>query len=167
MQTTERPTLQTFHIEGVRHIIPVNALEAIEVGDAVLVDVRELSEVRLEKIPLDRILNHPMSVIMDRLPYITKAQNIILICQGGIRSVKVANLLNRQGYPNVANLEGGITMWKAQGLPIESNITAGGCGCNSIPTQVFLDEKGKEFYRHVGFFPEEELIKVLKTKGVK
>ncbi len=35
-----------------------------------------------------------------------------------------------------------------------------------IPTQVFLDEKGKEFFRHEGFFPEEELVKVLKTKGV-
>jgi rhodanese-related sulfurtransferase len=119
MQTTEQPTLQTFHIEGVRHITPDNALEAVESVDAVLIDVRELSEVRLEKIPMDRLINHPMSVIMDRLPYISKAQNIILICQGGIRSVKVANLLNRQGYPNVANLEGGITMWKVQGLPIE------------------------------------------------
>lgn len=38
---------------------------------------------------------------------------------------------------------------------------------NVIPTQVFLDEKGDEFFRHEGFFPKEELIKVLKTKGVK
>jgi thioredoxin 1 len=35
-----------------------------------------------------------------------------------------------------------------------------------IPTQVFLDENGKEFFRHEGFFPEEELVKVLKTKWV-
>lgn len=35
-----------------------------------------------------------------------------------------------------------------------------------IPTQVFLDENGKEFFRHEGFFAEDELIKVLKTKGV-
>ena len=38
---------------------------------------------------------------------------------------------------------------------------------NAIPTQVFLDEKGKEFFRHEGYFPEEELVKVLKTKDVK
>jgi thioredoxin 1 len=37
----------------------------------------------------------------------------------------------------------------------------------AIPTQVFLDETGKEYYRHVGFFPEEELVKVLQMKGVK
>jgi len=40
-------------------------------------------------------------------------------------------------------------------------------GIEAIPTQVFLDENGKEYYRHVGFFPEEELVKVLQKKGVK
>jgi len=40
-------------------------------------------------------------------------------------------------------------------------------GIEAIPTQVFLDETGKEYYRHVGFFPEEELMKVLQQKGVK
>lgn len=37
---------------------------------------------------------------------------------------------------------------------------------NLIPVQVFLDDKGKEFYRHEGYFPEEELVEVLKSKGV-
>ena len=36
-----------------------------------------------------------------------------------------------------------------------------------IPTQVFLDKDGKEYFRHRGFFPKEELVKVLKQKGVK
>jgi thioredoxin 1 len=36
-----------------------------------------------------------------------------------------------------------------------------------IPTQVFLDKDGKEYFRHIGFFPKEELVKVLKQKGVK
>lgn len=35
-----------------------------------------------------------------------------------------------------------------------------------IPTQVFLDANGKEFFRHEGFFSEEGLIKVLKRKDV-
>lgn len=39
-------------------------------------------------------------------------------------------------------------------------------GIQSIPTQIFLDESGKEFFRHVGYFPEEELVKVLKENGV-
>jgi thioredoxin 1 len=36
-----------------------------------------------------------------------------------------------------------------------------------IPTQVFLDKDGKEYFRHEGFFPKEDLIKILKQKGVK
>jgi thioredoxin 1 len=36
-----------------------------------------------------------------------------------------------------------------------------------IPTQVFLDAEGREFYRHEGFLPEAELLKVLKAMGVK
>lgn len=36
-----------------------------------------------------------------------------------------------------------------------------------IPIQIFLDENGKEYFRHEGFFPENELIEVLKKKGVK
>jgi thiol-disulfide isomerase/thioredoxin len=35
-----------------------------------------------------------------------------------------------------------------------------------IPTQVFLDKEGKEYFRHEGFFPKEELVKILKQKGV-
>jgi len=40
-------------------------------------------------------------------------------------------------------------------------------GIEAIPTQVFLDSKGKEYYRHVGFFSEGELVRVLKMQGVK
>ncbi len=39
-------------------------------------------------------------------------------------------------------------------------------GIQLIPTQVFIDQEGKEFFRHVGFFPKEEVLKVLRQKGV-
>jgi len=35
-----------------------------------------------------------------------------------------------------------------------------------IPTQVFLDENEKEIFRHVGFFPEEEIDKFLQKHGL-
>ncbi len=40
-------------------------------------------------------------------------------------------------------------------------------GIKLIPTQVFLDEHGKEFHRHEGFYPEEEIDKILKGMGLK
>lgn len=36
-----------------------------------------------------------------------------------------------------------------------------------IPTQVFLDKDGKEYFRHEGYFPKEDLVKVLKMQRVK
>ncbi|PKL89509.1 MAG: thioredoxin [Ignavibacteriae bacterium HGW-Ignavibacteriae-2] len=40
-------------------------------------------------------------------------------------------------------------------------------GIKLIPTQVFLDEKGEEFHRHEGFYPEKEIDKILISKGLK
>jgi thioredoxin 1 len=40
-------------------------------------------------------------------------------------------------------------------------------GIQLIPTQVFVDQNGKEFHRHVGLYPKEELVGVLIQKGVK
>ena len=35
-----------------------------------------------------------------------------------------------------------------------------------IPTQVFLDSLGTEYFRHEGFFPKEKILEVLNTQGV-
>jgi thioredoxin 1 len=36
----------------------------------------------------------------------------------------------------------------------------------AIPTQVFLDKDGNEYYRHLGFFAKDKLVEVLKMQGV-
>ena len=36
-----------------------------------------------------------------------------------------------------------------------------------IPTQVFLDREGNEYFRHEGFFAKDELVKILERQGVK
>ncbi len=53
-------------------------------------------------------------------------------------------------------------VWTEAGAPYAKQF-----GIEAIPTQVFLDENGKEYFRHVGFFPEEDLVKILNQKGVK
>jgi len=40
-------------------------------------------------------------------------------------------------------------------------------GIRAIPTQVFLDKDGNEYFRHLGFFAKDELVEVLKMQGVK
>jgi len=40
-------------------------------------------------------------------------------------------------------------------------------GIRVIPTQVFLDKNGKEYFRHEGFFPADQLFLILEKGGVK
>jgi thioredoxin 1 len=35
-----------------------------------------------------------------------------------------------------------------------------------IPTQVFVDQQGKEIARHVGLYPKEEILELLKMHGI-
>jgi len=51
-------------------------------------------------------------------------------------------------------------VWTEKGKPYATQYKI-----SVIPTQVFLDAKGKEFYRHQGFFPRDELIRLLKEHG--
>lgn len=44
---------------------------------------------------------------------------------------------------------------------------AGKYKIQSIPTQIFYDAKGKEFFRHVGFFSKEDILKAFEKQGIK
>ncbi|MFP4466730.1 MAG: thioredoxin fold domain-containing protein [Candidatus Goldiibacteriota bacterium] len=52
-------------------------------------------------------------------------------------------------------------VWTPEGRPFAKEY-----GIRGIPTQVFLDENGKEFHRNMGFYPKERIVEVLRQKGV-
>lgn len=49
----------------------------------------------------------------------------------------------------------------------EEQILAARYGIDSIPVQIFFDKDGKEVFRHVGFFAQEEIEKQMVKLGVK
>jgi thiol-disulfide isomerase/thioredoxin len=49
----------------------------------------------------------------------------------------------------------------------EKQILAARYGVETIPVQIFFDKTGKEVFRHIGFFPQEEIEKKLTEMGVK
>jgi thioredoxin 1 len=53
-------------------------------------------------------------------------------------------------------------VWTEAGSPYAKKY-----GIEAIPTQIFLDDNGKEYFRHTGFFAEEDLVKILNQKGVR
>jgi len=48
----------------------------------------------------------------------------------------------------------------------QDNKTGRRFGVFVIPVQVFLDKNGKEFHRHMGFYPYEEIVLMLKKAGI-
>ena len=52
-------------------------------------------------------------------------------------------------------------VWTAEGRPFGEMY-----GIRAIPTQIFQDKNGKEFHRHTGFYPFDQIQAMLKQYGV-
>lgn len=120
MNITDKPTLQSFHIEGIKHVTPQTALEEVEKQEAVIIDVREVGEYSFEYLPVAGVLNYPLSGILDMLEHVPHDKPIFVISERGERSAKTVNLFKRNGIPETYNIDGGIKAWKAAGLPAEN-----------------------------------------------
>lgn len=112
MVTSKTHAFQNSNILGVEHILPENALEELQKGSAIFVDVREESETMIEFIPLKDVFHFPISAIMDNLQNIPDHRPIITLCERGVRSTKVANMLNCNGLKNSVNLDVRFVAWK-------------------------------------------------------
>jgi rhodanese-related sulfurtransferase len=82
----------------------------------VLLDVREPWEIATARIALGGAasVTVPMQQIPARLAEIDRDQPILALCHHGMRSQQVALFLDRQGYPMVYNIAGGIDAWSRQ-----------------------------------------------------
>lgn len=131
---TETPSQQSFTLPGVLHIEPKLAVVELADHDAVIVDVREEEEIDIVKFDTTQLIHMPMSSIMDNFEKLPKDKPLIVACTNGIRSTKIVNLLNIQGFTNVVNLDGGIAQWYRDALPIivkaHEEHKHGGCGCS-------------------------------------
>jgi rhodanese-related sulfurtransferase len=85
--------------------------------DILFVDVRNYDEVEELAFDVKNIINIPVDSIENHLHDIPKNKQVILVCRSGRRSESAYTLLKNKGYENIANLEGGIDAWKAEGLP--------------------------------------------------
>jgi rhodanese-related sulfurtransferase len=140
MVKADKPGFQEFHIEGIKHVSPENAYEAATRGDAYILDVREECESKNRIIEGDAVLYYPMSEILNKLSLIPRDKPIIVVCVSGERSCKIVNLLNRNNFKEVLNLDGGLMNWAYSGLPLKSKFAIDHrCACNSEGQQEDID----------------------------
>ena len=82
-----------------------------------LLDVREPNEFQAERIP--GAINLPLSQLQSRADLVPRDKPVILHCLSGSRSRTALDLFARMGLPIDTQMGGGISAWKAAGLPVQ------------------------------------------------
>ena len=99
-------------IELIEHD-PRDVAAQVKAGEAVLVDVREVSEYENERIPGAFLM--PLSFFdADHFPYIS-GPRVILMCAVGKRSAAAAKQLMKAGFGTTHHMKGGLNAWKEIG----------------------------------------------------
>jgi rhodanese-related sulfurtransferase len=87
--------------------------EILEVDENIrLIDVREEWEYQKAKIENSELM--PLSSFNTNLNNLSKDDNLIIYCHHGVRSLRVCNYLEKLGFKNLINLEGGIDAWSKE-----------------------------------------------------
>jgi rhodanese-related sulfurtransferase len=80
-----------------------------------IIDVREPEEFVQGHIPHAQLI--PMPQIMNCEVKLPHDQPVILVCRTGRRTSQIIYTLQKEGYRNLANMDGGMVAWEAAGLP--------------------------------------------------
>lgn len=114
--------LISIFVYGQKEIIKqVDALEfnrLVKQNNGVLLDVRTASEFNNGHIANSGNINFYSLSFRKKLSLLPRDQSIYLYCNTGYRSEKAAEILLKNGYSNVYNLEHGIMEWDLAELPV-------------------------------------------------
>jgi sulfur-carrier protein adenylyltransferase/sulfurtransferase len=77
-----------------------------------LIDVREAFEYEIARIGGAKLI--PLGEIAERVNELQRERPIVVHCHSGRRSAEAVRLLQKRGFANIFNLEGGIDAWSDQ-----------------------------------------------------
>jgi rhodanese-related sulfurtransferase len=61
----------------------------------------------------------PLGELAGRTEELAKDRPIVAVCRAGSRSAQATAILQQAGFVDVANLNGGMLRWRAEGYPVE------------------------------------------------
>ena len=100
-------------------ITPREAYAAYMRG-SLLVDVRDSSEVATKAADLKQLVVLPFGELDQRLGELPTNRQVVFVSRIGVKSAQAARLLAEHGFDQVATVQGGLTAWEAEGLPVRS-----------------------------------------------
>ena len=92
--------------------------QALRKPQQVLLDVRANTEFRSGHIP--GAVHIPLGRLPERANELGAGSEIVVHCQGGVRSPIAVSVLVKMGFRNVANLSGGFKDYQRHDLPVET-----------------------------------------------
>jgi rhodanese-related sulfurtransferase len=101
---------------GGRSVSPQTLTSMVNKQKALVIDLRDPNEFKQGHITGSR--NIPYARLTEKLQELPKDGPIILVCQLGQVAGTAARQLKSQGIQDVAKLEGGLSNWKSQSLPL-------------------------------------------------
>jgi rhodanese-related sulfurtransferase len=106
-------------LRGIKGVDTVAALQLINHKDALVLDVREQAEYDNGHLLNAKLI--PLNKLEERIGEIEKYRErpIVVVCRSGQRSASAISTLNKQGFAQAYNLEGGVYAWQKANLPLE------------------------------------------------
>jgi rhodanese-related sulfurtransferase len=106
-------------LRGIQEIDHIAAMQLINHKNALILDVREQNEYDAGHIINSKLI--PAGKLLERIGELEKYRErpIIVVCRSGQRSSSACILLNKQGFAQTQNLNGGVMAWQKAGLPLE------------------------------------------------
>lgn len=90
--------------------------------NAILIDVRTPEEYKENHIFKAINLNVKDTAFVKQASALDKSKSYYLYCRSGKRSALAADELRKLGFVHIYELDGGITQWIADALPIQSTV---------------------------------------------
>jgi rhodanese-related sulfurtransferase len=94
-------------------------LQFLNDSNSILIDVREFFEFRRSRIR-DAVHLPSSKDLLTVADTISKETSIFLYCATDYRAIRAAEILYENGFRKIYVLDGGISFWKKEGMPVES-----------------------------------------------
>lgn len=98
------------------NITPNDFYQLSRQDDTIILDVRSQEE--YDEMHLEGAKLIPVDQLSSRLSELNKNKKILVYCRSGNRSKQASEILTKNGFNNVYNLEKGIIEWEKEGLPV-------------------------------------------------
>ncbi|PRD64874.1 rhodanese-like domain-containing protein [Malikia granosa] len=108
---------QNMELPQAREVCPTTTRRLVGEG-ALLVDVRERSEIDALAFDVPELVVMPLSEFEQRYSELPRDRELVIVCRSGNRSLKATYFLMYQGYSRVSNMSGGMVKWLSKGFPV-------------------------------------------------